>query len=137
MIAGTLQGKESLTRLSTICQYKAEKKINRTAVIQLFLSFSGVLMEVQFHKKVRMNSFLHDIRSTIDSTPPTKLDKVLKQAVKKGLEGDVRTVRGYHTQGMNEFGRVQFHDLEKGGIIQVDPRSITYIIIHNIKYTVK
>ena len=48
-------------------------------------------------------------------------------------------MKGRHNGEMNNLGRIGFIDMEdtKGFLKQVDPRTIEYVIVDDIKYTLK
>jgi len=84
--------------------------------------------------------------STHLNTPPAQVEKAFKATVKKALEGEERTAVGRHFGVTNEFGRVPFIDMDKekgdkpdwdARNIQVDPRTINWLIVKGIKYKLK
>ena len=53
--------------------------------------------------------------------------------------GDERTMIGRHQGVQDDFGRLQFTDMEATGspLKQVDPRTVEWSIIGNVKYVLK
>ena len=58
--------------------------------------------------------------------------------LKDATAGEERTMIGRHYGVTDEFGRLRFTAMEKdGGLRLVDPRTVEWAIIDNIKYELK
>ena len=119
------------------------KKVNSTELIQLVLSNPGIVMTVNFNKKVKEE----DITKMIVSTTADNITAA-KTLAKQILQGEERTIIGRHIHQIDSMGRLQFVDMEiekeikvskKGErydvrMRKVDPRTINWVIINNVKY---
>lgn len=137
--------------LTSASQFTTEVSILRTEMAALFLSSPGVAMTVNFNTQVKEK----DALDAMAAIYPNKGGKMLSEAdyKKKAKEilssvitGKERTMVGRHYGSVNEFGRVSFIDMEidkEDGkdydtrTRQVDPRTINWMIIRGVKYTVK
>lgn len=132
--------------LVTADQFSEQKQVNKTEAAAIFLANPSIVMTVNFNKQVKVADVEKEIMEAYDSSTPKLFETAMKKAVKRGLSGEERTIVGRHYGGQNEFGRVNFIDmnLEKDEskdydtrIRQVDPRTINYLIVNNVKHTVK
>ena len=135
---------------------KTEKK-TMTELADLFVSNRGVAMTVCFTKKAEkklVKDFKAEVAQWTENVKQAFLDKGLS-----GLEQfattpvsefklpETRVMKGRHYGHMNDLGRIDFVDMEqkkgvdaKGGdtrMRQVDPRTIQYLIVDNVKYELK
>lgn len=119
--------------------FLTEKKLNMTELADLFIKSSNIAVTVNFNKKVDENNVAKEMIDLCANTAPSKIQSVMKKAVKQALKGNERVMKGYHKGVINELGRIQFIDMEADGynIRQVDPRTINYLIVDNIKYILK
>ncbi len=60
----------------------------------------------------------------------------MKQIAKEILTGKETTIVGYLSKGMGKLGRSLIIDLETKGFKNVDHRTIKWLIVKNVKYTV-
>lgn len=132
--------------LLSASQFTTEKVVTKTEAAQIFLNSSGVAITVNFNKQVKDTDVVKEIMDTYSSSTPKAFEAALKKAIKSALIGTERTMVGRHYGDLNELGRVQFIDMEEiklagkeydSRLRQVDPRGINWIIVKNIKYTVK
>lgn len=119
---------------------KVEKK-SRTELIQIFESLTNVVVSANFNKKVDEKDVVAELLATHTNTAPKDVEKEFKKAVKRALEGEERTMVGRHYGHKNEFGRINFVDMEEAIEArrnkQVDPRTLNYVIARGVKYEVK
>lgn len=121
--------------------------ITQTALIDLVLSKPGTIMTVNFNKKIDEKEVAAEI-SKFDTTHHLSATGLAK----KILQGEERTIIGRHYHGIDEMGRLQFIDMElpkelktsRDGtctydtrLRKVDPRTINWVIVENVKYIVK
>lgn len=131
--------------LTSASQFSKEEKLSKTEVAQKFLSSSGVAVTVNFNKQVKEADVVKEIMEKVSGAAIKDIEKAVKAGVKKALEGEERTMVGRHFGEINEFGRVNFIDMEqaKGAgaydarLRQVDPRTINWFICRGVKYVVK
>lgn len=132
-------------------QYDSEKTISKTEAAQLFLSHPGIVLTVNYNKKVDEKA----VKDSLYDLYPNKGGKILSEAdfkkkvnaaLKGVTEGEARTMIGRHFGELNDLGRVNFIDMEvekdtsktyDNRQRQVDPRTINYLIIKGVKYNVK
>lgn len=121
--------------------------ITQTALIDLVLSKPGTIMTVNFNKKIDEKEVAEII---LEARPATLVGA--KKLAKDILRGEERTMIGRHYHSIDEMGRLQFIDMElpkeikttKDGtctydtrLRKVDPRTINWVIVENVKYIVK
>jgi hypothetical protein len=132
--------------LLSAAQFSETKMVSRTEAATIFLSSTGVAITVNFNKQVKDADVVTEIMTAYEGSTPKQMETAVKKAVKKALSGEERTMTGYYHGAPNEFGRVNFVDMEvereKGKdydnrLRQVDPRTLNWFIVRGIKYTVK
>jgi hypothetical protein len=124
-------------------QFTKVNDVNRTEMVQAIVSNPRIVMTVTFKKKPDPK----DLKSTVvqlldDAEAGRKRPGVRKLAsiLKEATEGQTRVMIGRHSGALDEFGRLQFTDMQvtKGhNLRQVDPRTVEEAIIANIKYVLK
>lgn len=125
--------------------FNSTEKKTRTELAQLFLSHPYTAITVNFNKQVKSKEVTQEIVNLYKNTSPAKIEAELTKTINRALEGSERTARGWHTGHVNEFGRVEFIDMDKdrgtgtydGRLIQVDPRTLNWLIIKDVKYITK
>jgi hypothetical protein len=124
----------------------ADVKITKTEAAAKFIGNPNVAMTVNFNKQVKEADLVKEIQDAYDSSTPKEFSERLKKGVKKGMNGEERTMIGRHFGSVDDFGRVQFIDMEisKGAnknyderLRLVDPRTINWFILRGVKYIVK
>lgn len=133
--------------LTSADQYETTEKITRTELAELLVKNPNVAMTVNFNKKVDEKEVLKEMLDVHRNTAPKDVEKQFKLAVKKALEGEERTAVGRHNGHINQFGRLDFIDMGKekksssagydGRQIQVDPRTINWLILRGVRYEAK
>jgi len=123
--------------------YDEELTVNRTELIGLLTAHKNRVMTVHFRKKIDEKEVAKEIASITcnrragekESDRERKIAKILKKA----LKGTPRTMRGEHYGSWTKHGRLNFNDADKqdGQMRQVDPRTMEWMIVDGIKYTVK
>lgn len=121
-------------------QYTDEKVISRSEVVDLLRHAGDTVFEVCFKKQIEakeLKEIINDPNVTVKS----------QKAAKELVLGEERVLRGYLAPyGREEFGRFQVIDLEQAGDPEadfdprkrlVDQKTIQYLILRNVKYTVK
>lgn len=74
--------------------------------------------------------------ATVKAGPPKDMPAA-KQLAKQCLQGREQTLFCYLSKSEGKLGRSLVIDLAKGGFKQIDHRSIQWLIIDNVKYTLK
>lgn len=123
-------------------QYDEVKEVNRTEMVEVILVSARLVMTVHFKKKPDPKDLLSLVTELLDDegggrTRPSKI--ALNKKLKVATGGKDRTMIGRHTGNQDEFGRLQFTDMEASGspLKQVDPRTVEWAIIGNVKYVLK
>ena len=132
-------------------QYDSEKTMSRTDITNLFLASTSTALTVNYNKQVKED----EVEKQLFELYPNKGGKILSEAdfkkkvtaaLKGALTGEERTMVGRHYGGQDEFGRVRFIDMEQSKDPKkdydtrqrlVDPRTINWVIIRGVKYSVK
>jgi len=126
--------------------FSEEKVLTRTEIADLFSHSTGVALTINFNKQVKEADVLASINDTYQNSTPAELQKKLKKVVKAALEGEERTMKGRHFGGTDGFGRIHFIDMDveydvaaknDARMRLVDPRTIQWMILRGVKYTVK
>lgn len=131
--------------LTSASQFSKEEKVTKTEAAAMFIGNPGIAITVNFNKQVKEADVVKEVMDAYSGTAPKVFEAALKKAIKKALTGVERTMVGRHYGDMNEFGRINFVDMEEkktpGGydtrLRQVDPRGINWFICKGVKYTVK
>lgn len=138
------------TCVNSSLQFTEEKAITRTDAAAMFIACSSVALTVNFNTQVKEK----EAKEAMYELYPNKgkmvseadFKKAIDASVKSIINGEERTMIGRHYGSVNEFGRVNFVDMEAtkdstkdfdSRMRQVDPRTINWMIIKGIKYKVK
>lgn len=131
--------------LNSAHNFKTTEKINKTIATELVLANANVAMTVCFNKQVDKKDVQANIMSAYSSSTPVEFEKAVKKAVSEALEGEERVIVGRHHGKIDNFGRIKFVDMKlpKAGsegfdsrMRLVDPRTINWLIVNNVKYLV-
>lgn len=133
--------------LTSANQFSKEEKVSKTELTEIFLSFPRTAITVNFNKQVKEADVAKEIQEAYENSNPKEFSTKMKQALKKGLAGEARTMIGRHFGTQDEFGRVQFIDMSIDRDFskptydnrqrQVDTRTLNWAIINDVKYVVK
>ena len=132
--------------LSSADQFTNTEKISKTELADLVVSNPRTAITVNFNKQVKETDVTKEIAEAYENSTPKEFATKMKAAVKKGLSGEERTMVGRHYGTKDEFGRLHFTDMgiEKDETKTydtrarlVDPRTLNWAIINDVKYIVK
>lgn len=135
--------------LSSADHFSGEEKKTMTELADLFINSPRIAMTVAFYKKDKpktKTAYKKEVATAIKkvqeapvSQIATLLQDLIDNPITNYTPGEFRVMKGRHNGNMNDLGRMEFMDMEdKSGFVkQVDPRTIQYIIVNNIKYTLK
>ena len=128
--------------LSSATQFDETKKVTKTELAEIFISKARVAMTVMFNKKVEPKQVSESVSNIYDdlNLGLTKKDFENKVKAVMNLKGEERIMTGRHYGTVDVNGRVSFVDMniESGNPNRlVDPRTINYLIVDNVKYEVK
>ncbi len=142
----TLSNQYAEACVSSANQFTSTVTLNKTEAASTFLGLSGTAVTVNFNKQVKETDVLAEIMDAHENTAPKLVAAAIKKALKRGFEGEERTMVGRHYGQVNDLGRVQFIDMEEikdpkkdydTRLRLVDPRTINWFIGRGIKYVVK
>lgn len=137
--------------LTSASQFERTEAITRTEMAAMFIANAYVVLTVSFNKQVDEKI----AKGQLYELYPNKGGKILSEAeykknvdtiIKSVISGEERIMVGRHFGELNEFGRVQFVDMEIGRdmektydtrLRQVDPRTINFLILRGTKYSIK
>lgn len=132
--------------LTSADQWEKEEKVTKTVATEIFKSNPGVVMTCSYQKQVKEADVLVEIKEAYENSTPKEIEVKLKKAIKTALNGVERVIVGRHNGAQDDFGRFHFTDMEiaqdtsKSYDVRqrlVDPRTISYLIVKGVKYTVK
>lgn len=132
--------------LNSAHNFSKEEKVTKTDLANLFLSNSRIAMTVCFFKQVKEADVVSEIVTEVSGAKIADIEKAIKKGVKKAIIGEERIMIGRHYGSTDEFGRVHFVDMEvvkdssksyDTRMRLVDPRTICWLVVNNIKYILK
>lgn len=123
-------------------QYEEVKEVNRTEMVNAIVGNARIIMSVHFKKKPDHKDLVSTVTELLDDEKGgrTRLSsRKLSSLLKAATAGEDRTMIGRHQGVQDEFGRLQFTDMESPGVPlkQVDPRTVEWAIVGNVKYVLK
>ncbi len=127
-------------------QFSKEEKIGKTEIAALLLANPYVALTVNYNKQVKAEDIEKEILVAYENASPREFKDAVTKAVKHTLNGELRTMSGFHYGKMDELGRLQFIDMKVERDPRkeydtrqrlVDTRQIHYLILRDTKYTVK
>lgn len=128
--------------LQSATQFETTEKITRTEMAELFVSNSRIAMTVMFNKQLAPKAVTDAISGIYSQLGlgMTQADFTKRVKGVVNLKGDERVMTGRHYGGVDVNGRVSFVDMnvQSGNPNRlVDPRTINYLIVNNVKYLIK
>ena len=135
-------------QLSSAAQFETTEKLNKTDLAQLFIDNARVAMTVNFNKQVKPEDVTEGVVQIYDELGMGMTKADFKKKVKSALsiKGEERTMVGRHYGSTDVNGRIHFIDMEQPKTAGktydtrqrlVDPRTINYVIVGNVKYQLK
>jgi len=116
---------------SIASQFEDEEKVSRTRMIEIMLEHPRTAMTINFNKKPKVEDVAKALQEGKTGTA-----KDWKALVKEQLEGAERTMLGYHVCSFDEHRRLRFQDAEAKGQRLVDPRTLNWLVVDRVKYTI-
>lgn len=135
--------------LDSADQFNKEEKITKTQLADLFINNPRIVMTVAFYKASKVKSkkaYKAELMEQAESVGiqflklgSSAIEKALENPVLSYILGELRVMRGRHYGDVDDLGRMHFTDMDAtdARARQVDPRTIQYVIIDNIKYILK
>lgn len=113
-------------------QHDNEVKESRSKINEILQEHAHTAMTIVFNKKPDPKH----VAKELSAGKGSETDRNWNAKVKKLIEGEERTMIGYHTSSFDEHQRLKFIEQGKGPRL-VDTRTIKMIVVGRTKYTVK
>ena len=128
--------------VASATQFDKEEKVTRTEMVKIFKENARVAMTVMFNKQLEPKTVTESIAKIYDELGIglTKEDFTKKVKAVVNLKGEERVMIGRHYGQRDDNGRFTFVDMQvKSGSQDrlVDPRTLNYVIVNNVKYIIK
>lgn len=132
--------------LSSADQYSKEEAVTRTEMGEIMIKSSFRALTASYQKQVKDTDIQKEIQDAYDNSTPKEFGTKMKAAVKKGLNGEERIMKGRHFGVQDVNGRLSFVDM---GIDRdtsktydtrlrlLDPRTLNWLIVDDVKYIIK
>lgn len=126
-------------------QEHSKQTITRTEAAALLLANPYLALTVNYNKLVEAKEVEKEILTAHETSTPRDFSKAVSSALKRALKGVERNMVGFHRGKLDDFGRLQFIDMKvereeteyDNRQRLVDPRTINFIILRDVRYTVK
>lgn len=133
--------------------FETEEKKTMTELAELFINSPRIAITVAFMKKpvdktkkayeAEKAAKILEIQNARVSDVPALLNTLIENPIHKHIPGELRVMKGRHYGELDDLGRVRFVDMElpmndaSNRLRQVDPRTIQFLIVNNVKYSLK
>ena len=114
--------------------FDQEEKISKTALATKLAETGSEVIQVCFTTKPN-EKVAAEVLSQLKAAPKNVAQA--KDLIEQCLQGRERTITCYLVKSENNLGRSSIIELATGGFKQVDHRSIKWLIVNNVKYTLK
>jgi len=116
----------------------SQQIVSRTTLIDIITNAAQTAMTVRFRKKLDEKSYSEKVLEyALQVAGDDMTQAAFKKAVRQELQGEERTMLGYHERSFDEHGRLRFIDMEPGGGLRlIDLRTVEYAIVNGVEYTV-
>lgn len=134
------------TYLNSGDQFSKEEKVTKTVLADTFINSPRVAMTVKYVKQDKPKSNRAYKAELADQVAAVKAKRItvesaLANPVLPYIPGEERTMRGWHESHVDDMGRIQFTDMDATGsgapLRLVDPRTIQWLIVNDVKYVLK
>lgn len=146
----TLSKEYTEALLHSADQYSSEEQKTKTELAEIAIKSSRIAMTIAFYKQdkdktkkafmAEKAAKIAEIQNARVSEVESLLSNLIDNPILSYIPGELRIMKGVHYGDIDDLGRIQFSDMEIAqghNMRQVDPRTIEYIIVNNIKYTLK
>lgn len=115
-----------------------QQVVNRTQLIDIITNAAQTAMTVRFRKKLDEKAYADKVLEyALKVAGDDMTQAAFKKAVRQELQGEERTMLGYHERSFDAHGRLRFIDMEPGGGLRlIDLRTVEYAIVNGVEYTV-
>lgn len=133
-------------------QYTSEEKVTRTEMVNILKVSTRIVFIVNYNKQAKPADVIAEISELYpnkggDLKSEKAFNKAVKERIDAFIKGDERTLIGWHQGREDDFGRLRVIDLQEPKELTdngydkrfrlVDPRTLNWLIVNNIKYTIK
>lgn len=123
-------------------QYDEVKEVTRTDMAELIIGNPRIVMTVRFRKQPDKKDLVSAVKKLLDDAEAggkRPSDRKLSSLLTEATAGEERTMIGRHHGHQDEFGRLQFTDMEATGhnLRTIDTRTVEEAIFGGVKYTLK
>lgn len=124
-------------------QFSTTKKVSRTDIVKLITNAGHRLFTAYFYTKPDKKKALQKLKNAypnkgikgVGIMKRVDYDKLMSEILDEVWHGNERTmVARYHS--ITPLGRINVVDVDKGGLRKIDPRTIEWLILDNVKYEV-
>jgi len=136
--------------LSSADQFNEAEKMNKTKLAELFINSPRIALTVAFYKqdkkktkkayKEELVNKAEEVKEDFLKRGLAAIEDALANPVSEVIPGELRVMRGRHYGEVDDMGRIKFVDMDIEGennMRVVDPRTIQYLIVNNVKYVLK
>ena len=128
--------------------YKSIEAKTNTELNEIIKNNPFKAMSICFTKAAKEKSkkaYNLEVAERIEDLKNAKVSELEELAIQlienpplKEIPGELRVIKGYHNNNFTNQGRLNFFDMEDNYVLkQVDPRTVEYVIVNNIKYILK
>lgn len=111
--------------------------VNRTEMIDVLVASQRTAMTLVFHKKPTPET----VGSLLEQGKGDLTQREWKNKVKAAIEGEERTMVGYHRGEFDAHQRLKFTEIDGqdgiSGHRLVDPRTLTHLTVNDNRYVLK
>lgn len=141
--------------LNSADQFSNDQPKTMTELAEIFINSPRIAMTVSFYKKdtekskkayeAEKKAKIEEIQNATVAQVPSLLNELIENPLSHTIPGELRVMKGRHYGNVDDLGRINFIDMEiertkadyDDRMRQVDPRTIQYIIVGGVKYTLK
>lgn len=113
-------------------QHDGVEEVSRTRAIEIVTENPRTAMTINFNKKADPKVVAKELAAGQGALS----SKEWNAKVSKLMDGDERTMVGWHYGSFDEHRRLSFIEEEKGPRL-VDPRTINWVVVNRVRYNVK
>jgi hypothetical protein len=119
-------------------QFDSEETVNRTRAIEVMVENPQTAMTIHYNKapEVADKDGKIGVATALKNGQGAMSDKEWKKLVATQVAGEEREMIGHHFGAFDEHRRLHFVESGKGPRL-VDPRTLNWLIVKRVKYTVK
>lgn len=123
-------------------QFTEIKEVTRTDMAELIINNPRIVMSVRFRKQPEKKTLVDVVKKMLDDAEAggkRPSDRKLSSMLGDATAGEERIMIGRHHGHQDEFGRLQFTDMEATGhnLRTIDTRTVEEAIFGGVKYVLK